>query len=175
MSKQHTAGLDFDGRDIVLSGYRLDFPFLRIVGDECTRSRRVHCIEQTHGDVGVLGGLNTGGVQDFCAEVCQLGRFFKMKVTHRRSLVHNTRVVVVHTVDVRPNLDFGSIDGSAYQGSGIIAAAALQVVYLAISVATDETLCDVDFRIGMQFELNLEFIFDINRVGLRVLVRTHVF
>jgi len=98
-----------------------------------------------------------------------------MKVTHRRSLVYNTRVVVVHTVDVRPNLDFGSIDGSAYQGSGIIAAAALQVVYLAIGVAADETLCDVDFRIGMQFELNLEFIFDINRVGLRVLVRTHVF
>ena len=80
-----------------------------------------------------------------------------MKMTHRRSLVHNTRVVVVHAVDIRPNLDFGSVDGSTNQRSGIVAAATLQIVYLAIGVAADETLRDINFGIGMQFQLNLEF------------------
>ena len=175
MSKQHTAGLDFDSCDIILCSYCLDFAFLRIVGDECTRSRGIHCIEQTHGDVSILGRLDTGRVQDFCTEVCQLGCLFKMKMAHGRGLVHNTRVVVVHTVDVRPNLDFGSIDSRTYQRSGIIAAATLQIVYLAIGVAADKTLCDINVGIGMQLKLNLKFFFDVNRIRFSILVRTHIF
>ena len=85
-------------------------------------------------------------------------------MTHRRSLVHNTGVVVVHAVDIRPNLDFGSV-----------ASATLQIVYLAVGVAADVPLSDINLSIRMQFQLNLELVLDIDRIGLGILVRTHVF
>ena len=114
-------------------------------------------------------------MQNLGTEVCQLGGLFEMQMTHRRSLVHNTGVVVVHAVDIRPNLDFGSVDGSTNQRSRIVASATLQIVYLAVGVAADVPLSDINLSIRMQFQLNLELVLDIDRIGLGILVRTHVF
>ena len=175
MSKQHAAGFDFNSCNIVLSRYCLDFAFLRFVGNKRARSSWIHCVEQAHRDIGVLGRLDTGGMQNFSTKVCQFGRFFKMQVAYRRGFVHNTGIVVVHAINVRPYLDFGSIDSSSYQRSRVIATATLQVIYLAVSIAADETLRYINIRIGMQFELNLKFIFNVHRIGLRILVRTHIF
>ena len=98
-----------------------------------------------------------------------------MQLTNRSCLVHNARVVIVHTVDVRPYLDFGSLYGSTDQGCGVIAATTLQVVYLTVSIAADETLCDVNLHIRIQFQLCLQFLLNIYRVRFRVLVSTHEF
>ena len=74
-------------------------------------------------------------------------RLFEVQMTHRRSFVHNTGIIVVHAVDIRPNLNFRSVDGSTDQRSRIVASATLQVINLAISIAADETLRDVDIHI----------------------------
>ena len=136
---------------------------------------RIHCIQQTYRDIGIFSRLNAGRVQNFCTEVSQLGCFFKVKLTNRSCLVDNTRVVVMHTVDVCPNLDFGSVYGCSDQGSGVIAATTLQVVYLTVSVAADETLCDVDVHIRIEVELRLQLLLNIYRIRLCVLVSTHEF
>ena len=81
----------------------------------------------------------------------------------------------MHTVDVRPYLNFGSIDGSADQRSGIVASTTLQVVYFSVSIAADVSLSDVDFSTGMQFQLHLKFLLNIYRIGLRILIGTHIF
>ena len=175
MSKQHAAGFYLDGRNVVLGSHRLNLTLLRFVGNQRTRSSGVHRIEQTDGDIGILGRLDAGRVQNLGTEVCQLGGLFEMQMTHRRSLVHNTGVVVVHAVDIRPNLDFGSVDGSTNQRSRIVASATLQIVYLAVGVAADVPLSDINLSIRMQFQLNLELVLDIDRIGLGILVRTHVF
>ena len=174
MCQQHPAGFNFDGSDIIFSSYRLDFALLRIVRDQCTRSFRIHGVEQTYRDIGVLGRLNTSGMQDFCAEVCQLRRFLKMKMTYGSRLVYNTRIIVVHTINVSPNLNFGSIDSRTDQRSGIVAATTLQIIYLTVCITADVTLRDVDIGIGMQLKLNLKFLLDIYRIGFGILISTHV-
>ena len=59
--------------------------------------------------------------------------------------------------------------------SRIVASATLQIVYLAVGVAADVPLSDINLSIRMQFQLNLELVLDIDRIGLGILVRTHVF
>ena len=76
---------------------------------------RIHCIQQTYRDIGIFSRLNAGRVQNFCTEVSQLGCFFKMQLANRGSLVDNARVVVVHSVNICPYLDFGSIHGCTNQ------------------------------------------------------------
>ena len=115
VSKQHTARLDLDSSNIVLGSYCFDLTFFRIVGDQCARRKRVHGVQQADRNVGIFGRLNTGGVQNLGTEVGQLGSFFKMQLAHRRRFVDNARVVVVHTVDIGPDLDFGSMDSGTDQ------------------------------------------------------------
>ena len=136
---------------------------------------RIHCIQQTYRDIGIFSRLNAGRVQNFCTEVSHLGCFFKMQLANRGSLVDNARVVVVHSVNICPYLDFGSIHGCTNQGSCVIAATTLQVIDLAISVAADETLCDINIHIRIKFELCLQFLLNIYRVRFCVLVSTHEF
>ena len=98
-----------------------------------------------------------------------------MQLANRSCLVNNARVVVVHTVDVCPYLDFRSIHGSTDQRSGVIAATTLQVIDLTVSIAADKTLCDVNLHIRIKFQLCLQFLLNIYGVRLRVLVSTHEF
>ena len=98
-----------------------------------------------------------------------------MQVTHGRSLIHDARVVVVHAVNVCPNLYLGSIDGSANQRSGVVASTPLQVINLTVCVAADEALRDVDVSIRMQLQLDLQLLLDIYRVRFGILVCPHEF
>ena len=115
VSEQHTAGFYLDSGDIVFGSYRLDLPFLRIIGNQCTRCFRIHRIEQANRYIGILGRLNTGRMKDLCTKIRQLGSFFEVQLTHRCRLVYDARIIVMHTVDIRPYLNFGSIDGGTDQ------------------------------------------------------------
>ena len=96
-------------------------------------------------------------------------------MTYRSSLINDTRVIIVHTVDIGPYLDFGSIDSCTDQRSGIVASTTLQIVYFSVSVAANVSLCDVNLSTGMQFQLHLKFLLNIYRIGLRILIGTHIF
>ena len=98
-----------------------------------------------------------------------------MKLTYRRSLVYHARVVVVHTVDVCPDLDFRSIDGCSNQRSRIVTSSTLQVVDFTVCVAADESLSDIDFITRVCFQLCRQFFADISQVRFAVLVSAHVF
>lgn len=52
----------------------------------------------------------------------------------------NTGIVVMKTVDVRPDLDLFGLDGCPDQCGGIVAASSFQVVDFAISIPADKTL-----------------------------------
>ena len=173
VSQQHTAGFDLDGCYVVLGGHCLDFTFFRFVGNQGTRGRRFHRIQQAYRDIGIFSGLYTGRMENLGAEISQFCGFFEVQLTHRRSLVHHARVVVVHTVDVCPYLDFRSVDGRTDQGCRIVASTALQVVHLTVGVAADESLGDVDFLTRMSFQLLCQFLADVVQVRLAVLVCPH--
>lgn len=89
-----------------------------------------------------LGRQDAGRVQDLGPEVSQFGSFFEMQVADRRCLFNDARIVVVHTVDVCPYLDFFRTDSRTDQRGAVVAAATLQVVDLAVSIAADVALCD---------------------------------
>ena len=112
-------------------------------------------------------------MQNFRAEVSQLGCLFEMQLAYGRSLVHDTRVVVVHPVNVRPDLDFLGLDSGADEGSRVVASAALEVVDFSVGVAADISLGDVQVCLRMLVEQLLEFLADIQRVRLSVFVRPH--
>ena len=68
--------------------------------------------------------------------------------THRANgvgVVDKTRIVIMHAVDVGPNLHLSCVDGSAHQGCTVIAAAASEVVDLAAIIRADKSLRDVKF------------------------------
>lgn len=48
-------------------------------------------------------------MQNLRTKVGQLGSFFEVQVTYRRSLVYDARVIIVHTVNICPYLDFGGV------------------------------------------------------------------
>ena len=60
------------------------------------------------------------------------------------SLLHYAWVVVVHTVDICPDLYLVRHQGCTNERGGIVGATTLQVVNLVISVAAYETLCDIN-------------------------------
>ena len=175
MSQQHTAGFDFDGRDVVLGSDCLDFAFFRVVRNQRTRSRWFHGVQQTYRDVGIFGRLDAGGVQNLGTEVSQFSSLLKVQLTDRRSLVHHARVIVVHTVDVRPNLDFRRVDGCTDQRSRIVASATLQVVDFTVCIAADKSLRDINLIARIGFQLCVQFLADVRQVRFTVFVRAHVF
>ena len=52
----------------------------------------------------------------------------------------DTGIIVMKTVDVRPDLDLFSLDGCPYQCGGIVAASSFQVVDFAVSIPADKAL-----------------------------------
>ena len=112
-------------------------------------------------------------MQDLGTEIGQLCCLLKVELVYGICLVNDARVVVVHAVDVGPDLNFLSTESHADERSCEIAAATLQVVYLAISVEADETLCDVDLVALVLGHDGCELFFYILCVGLSVLVGAH--
>ena len=148
MSQEHTARLDFDGGDVFLGGNGLDSARVGLIVDGCARGVGLHGIEQLDGDIGKLCRLNASGMENLGSEVAQLGSLLEVEMTYGSGLVYDAGVVVVHTVDVGPNLYLTSTNSSSDERSGVIAASALQVIDLAIDVAADEALGDVYLHLG---------------------------
>ena len=113
-------------------------------------------------------------MQDFRAEIGQLGCFLKVELAHRRGVFHDARVVVVHAVDIRPYLDFLGSYRRADEAGGIVGAAALQVVDFALAVARDEALREIDFVARLLFENVFKMLFDVVQVGFAVFIDHHV-
>src|SRR6185436_12552036 len=86
-----------------------------------------------------------GGMQDLCAEICQLGGLIESKLRDGERFLDDARVVIVHPVDVGPDLDFFGLDGGTDQGCRVIASASLEVVDLVAVVPADVNLCDQYF------------------------------
>ena len=143
---------------------------MHLVVDDGAGCLGVHGVQQAHGDAREFGGLDAGGVQDLGTEVGELGSLLEVELTHGLRTLDNTRVIVVHTIDVRPDLDFLCTEGSADEAGGVVGAAALQVVNLAVGVAADEALRDIDVVVGVGFQLRLCALADIGEVGLSILV-----
>ena len=76
-----------------------------------------------------------------------------MQVAYGLCLVNYTGIIVVHAVDVSPDLDLIGLDGGAQDGCCVVTASALQVVDVTVHVAADKALCDVDLHAGNGFEL----------------------
>ena len=148
MSQEHPGTLDFDDGDMVLGGYGFDGAIVGLVVNERAGGRRLHGIEETYGDVGIFGRLNAGGVQDFGSEVGQFGRLFKVQMPYGLRIFHHARVVVVHPVDIGPDLDFLRADGGSHQGGGVVAAAPLEVVHLVMGIAADVALGNIYIGLG---------------------------
>ena len=170
---EHTARLYLDGRDVVFGGDRLDFALHEGVVDDGPFSVRIHRVLQPDRDAGVFCWLHAGGVENLCPEVSQLRSFLKVQLAHGFGLLYHARVIVVHSVDVCPDLDFFGIDGSPDKRCRVVRSAPLQIVHFAVGIAADEALCDIDLIALILFHDGGQVIFDVLTVGLGVLVRAH--
>ena len=92
---------------------------------------------------------------------------------HRLRPFDKSGVVVVHTIDVGPNLNLRRIDGRTDERCRVVRTATLQVVHFAIGVAADEALCDIDVATLVLLQLHAQFLADVLEVRLAVLVGTH--
>ena len=93
-----------------------------------------------------LGGLDASGVKDLRSEVCQLRGFLEVEATHGRRSIDDTGVVVVHAIDICPDLDLVDLEGGTDERGGIVATPALQVVDIAEGIAADVALRDEELR-----------------------------
>ncbi len=98
-----------------------------------------------------------------------------MQVTDRRCFIYDARIVVVHTVDICPDLDFINIEGCTDQRSAIVATATLQVINFTVSITANVTLSDIQLGILMFIQQFNQTFFDIYRVRFCILVRPHIF
>ena len=97
--------------------------------------------------------------------------FVKVQVPYGAGLFHNPGVVVVHAVNVGPDLDFVGPDGGAHQGCRVIAAAALEVVHLAVGVAADIPLREEQFARGLH--QGQQMLPDVGLVRFPLVVQLH--
>ena len=54
-------------------------------------------------------------MQNLGTEVSQLGSLLEMQLMNGSSLVNHSRVIIVHAVNIRPDLNLLSIEGCTYQ------------------------------------------------------------
>ena len=122
-----------------------------------------------------LGRLDAGGVKDLRPEIRQLRGFLEVEATYGGCSIDDTGVVVVHAIDIRPDLDLVDLEGGADERGGIVATSALQVVDIAEGIAADVALRDEELRaLGCSLDELREMGLDIVFVGLSLLIGTHV-
>ena len=171
--QKHSRRLDFDGDDIVLGSDGLDLAVFSGVADGGSLGIGVHRVQQAYGDTSILRRLHTGGVQDLGTEVSQFGGFLEMQLMNGLRVIYYTRVVVVHTVDIGPDLNLLSTDSGTHKRSRIVGTAALKVVDLTIGVTTDESLGNKHLCTLILLEDGIQLFPDVHRIGLRVFVGAH--
>jgi hypothetical protein len=96
-------------------------------GDEGAFGFGLHGIEQPDRHLIELGGPDGSGVEDLGAEVSEFGGFFEAELFDGDGLFDDAGVVVVHAVDIGPDLADGGIDGGGDEGSAVVAAASLRL------------------------------------------------
>ena len=171
--KEHAARLDLDGCNVVLGGYGLDFTLKQNVVDNCAFGLRVQCVLKANWDACKLGWLNTCRMQNLGTKIGKLGSLLEVELANGLGLIHNTWVVVVHSVDVGPNLNLLSWQSCTNKLCCKVATATQQIVYLAIGVAADKALCDVYLIALVLLHNGRQLLLDILRVGLGILVCAH--
>ena len=96
-----------------------------------------------------------------------------MKLTYCLCLVNHTGIVVVHSIDICPDLDFISTNGSTDERCGIVGSSTVKVVNLTIGITTDEALCDINLiAVGFLQDLG-QLLFDVVGIRLGILVGSH--
>ena len=173
--QKHAGRSDVDSNNIILSCYRFDLAVLGDIADSSTRSSRIHRIEQTHRDIGILRWLNASWVQDFSAKICQLSCLYEMQMAHRSGILYKTRIVVVHTINIGPNLNLRSTNSSTKKRSGIVATTTLKVIYFAIHIEAYKALGDINIFVRISRKNSLAMLFDILEVWLLIRIGTHKF
>ena len=96
-----------------------------------------------------------------------------MELGNRRCVFNETRVVVVHTVNICPNLNLSCTNCCSNEGSSIVGATALQVIYLTVCISANKTLSDIDFLTWIFLQLNFDFLTDILEVWFSILIGAH--
>ena len=112
-------------------------------------------------------------MQNLCTKVSQLCCLFEIQLMYGICLIHDTWVIVVHAVDVSPNLYLVRHHCSTYQRSCIVRTATLQVINLIVSILTYEALCDINLIALMSAHHSVKILLDKWHIRLRVLVSTH--
>src|SRR5690606_239892 len=141
--QQHPCRMDMNSCNTVLGGdgtyHTVWRSFFRNQG---AVSLRVHCIENTYRNIVALRRENTLWMQNLCTKVSQLGCFIKTQVCDRFRTTHHTRVIVVHAIDICPDLNLIGPQSRPDKGSRVVRTTAAEVVYFTKRVATDIALCD---------------------------------
>ena len=171
--QQHTSALDLDRRNVILGSYSLDLAFFSSIRNQGTRSIRLHCIQQANRDIIDFSRQDTSRMQDLRPEISQFCRFFEMQMTNRRRSFYESRIVIVHTIDICPDLYLFCLDSRTNQRSCIVATAALQVIDLTVCVSADITLRNIQVSFGIFFQQTSQFFFDVDWIRFSILVCTH--
>ena len=89
-----------------------------------------------------LSWLDAGGVQNLCPEISQFGGFLEVQATHWCCGINEARIIIVHPIDIRPDLDLVNFEGSTDEGGRVVTPPTLQVVNIPEGIATDIALRD---------------------------------
>ena len=172
-SEEHAATLDFDGCNIVLCCHSLDLATYDYVVDDGTVCLRIHGVLQANWNTCILGWLNTGRVENLGSEVSQLCCLLEVQLAYCLCVLYDTRVVVVHTIDIGPDLNLVSWESCTYERSCVVATTTLEIIYLAVSVAADEALGDVNLITFVLLHDGTQFLLDVLWVWFCILISTH--
>ena len=113
-------------------------------------------------------------MKDLRTEVSKLRSLIEVEVAHWLCSFHETWVIVVHTINICPDLNLVSTDSRTYDACAVVTASTLEIVDLTVGIAADEALCHVDLGIWIGRNLLLEILLDILEVWFSVLVDSHV-
>src|ERR1700722_11383039 len=122
VSEEHATAPDIDGDNAVFGSYGLYAFGTGGFGDQGAFGPGLHGIEQPDGHLIELSGPDGSGMEDLGAEVSQLSGFFEAELFDGHGLFDDAGVVVMHTVDIGPDLADGSVDGGGGEGGGVVGA-----------------------------------------------------
>ena len=107
------------------------------------------------------------------SEICKLCSFLEVQLTHGQCVLHHTWVVIMHAIDVCPYLYLFGLNGSTQEACGIVGTAAQQIVNLAVGIAADESLDDVNLLARILLQRLSALLADVVEVRIGILVGTH--
>ena len=148
---------------------------LHHIANHSTWCCRIHRIEQFHRHIRIFSRQNTSWVQNFRTKICQLSRLIKVQMTHWCSILHETRVIIVHTIYIGPNLNLRRAQRTAYERSSIVATTTLQIIDITSCIQADKTLSDIDILVRMRCQLFLQLLLNILLIWFAIFVGTHKF